>query len=392
MSVSARIFRSQLFVCIVLACTFLLSSCHGKNKSKHAQKTQIIIAKSETPVQRLYFTGTLSPIKTFAVVSPVAGNIASLDFTYGERIIAGQKLLVIDSKQLSDNYRKAVQDFLQKKQAYVTGKGTFAGTQALFNAGVIAKNEFITGQTQFDNQVLDYLQAKYALEKVLRTANIDSKKIEALSLADTDKVNAILETHFRHIEITAPNAGVALFPTGKKSDDSSSSGKLTVGDSIKDGQLLLSIGDLSGLAATFDVSEVDIDRIHQNMDVIVSGNAFPGAHLKGYISAVSVQANLNSGESGLSMFSVKIDIPSVDKKIMEKIRVGMTAKFEVDIQSSPRIMLPVNAVFEKNGQSMVTIMDAQGKQKTVPVITGDTTPTQVVIISGVKAGDKVVIP
>ena len=154
----------------------------------------------------------------------------------------------------------------------------------------------------------------------------------------------------------------------------------------------MSIGDLSGLAATFDVSEVDIDRIHQNMDVIVSGNAFPGAHLKGYISAVSVQANLNSGESGLSMFSVKIDIPSVDKKIMEKIRVGMTAKFEVDIQSSPRIMLPVNAVSEKNGQSMVTIMDAQGKQKEVPVITGNTTPTQVVIIRGVNAGDKVVVP
>ena len=55
-------------------------------------------------------------------------------------------------------------------------------------------------------------------------------------------------------------------------------------------------------------------------------------------------------------------------------------------------MLPVNAVTEKNGVSVVTILDAQGKTKTVPVVTGDTTPIDVVIISGIKVGDKVVIP
>ena len=173
---------------------------------------------------------------------------------------------------------------------------------------------------------------------------------------------------------------------------SQASGKLETGYPVKAEQLLLSIGDLSGLSATFDVSEVDIDRIHKNMDVIVSGDAFPGQKLKGFIYAVSVQANLNSGESGLSMFTVKIKMPTIDQKIMDKIRVGMTAKFEVDIKSSPRIMLPVNAVSEKNGQSEVTTVDSKGKQKSVSVVTGETTPTQVVIISGIKSGDKVVVP
>lgn len=385
--------NSYIKIIILSVGVCLLTACHDNNKSHEAQKTQVIVAKLETPIQQLYFTGTLLPITTTAVVSPVAGNISALHFTYGERIQAGQKLLVIDSKQLADNYRKVVKDFLQKKQAFIAGKGSFVGTQALYKAGVISKNEFVTAHTQFENQSLDYLQSQYALEKVLRTADVDSKKIEALSLAETKEVNATLERHFRNIQITAPDSGVALFPVARKSDGSSksSSGKLMIGDSVKEGELLLSVGDLTGLSATFDVSEIDIDRIHDKMPVIVTGNAFPGTQLKGFVTSVSAQANQGSGSSGLSMFTVSIKMPAVDKKIMDKIRVGMTAKFEVDIESPSRIMLPINAVSEKNGESIVTVVD-HGKNKVVPVVTGDTTPTQVVIISGIKAGDQVLVP
>lgn len=379
---------------LILVCVLMLPGCHSKNKSKQPQqKEQIVVAASKASVQRLYFAGTLAPIQMVPVVSPVAGNISELHFTYGQHIAENQKLLVIQSKPLSEDYRKAVTDFLQKKQSYASGKLSFEGTQALYTAGVVSRDEFTTEKTQYENKSLDYLQSQYALERVLRTANIDPKTIEALSLAQTKEVNEILQRHFRHIEINAPAAGVALFPTGRSSDDSSSSGKITVGASIKEGQLLLSIGDLSGLSASFDVSEEDIDRIHENMPVLVTGSAFPGAELKGFISTVSAQATPSGGGGGgLSMYSVSIKIPTVDPDVMKKIRVGMDAKFEVDITSPAHVMLPVNAVVENNGMTTVTVLDSQGKQKTVPVVTGNTTPTEVVIISGVNPGDKVVIP
>lgn len=385
---------------LVIACALMFPGCHSKEKSKHPkQKEQIVVAQSKASVQRLYFTGTLAPITTVAVVSPVAGNISELYFTYGEHIKEKEKLLVIESKPLSDDYRKAVTDFLQKKQAFATGKTSFEGTQALYTAGVVARNEFTTQKTQYENASLDFLQAQYALERVLRTANIDPKQIEALSLAQTKEVNEILQRHFKHIEITAPGDGVALFPIGGSSGDSSgdssssSSGKIIVGAEVKEGQLLLSIGDLSGLSANFDVSEENIDRIHENMPVIITGSAFAGAELKGFISAVSAQASPSSGGGGgLSMYSVSIKIPTVDPIVMKKIRVGMNAKFEVDIKSPPHVMLPVNAVIENNGMTTATILDSQGKQKTVPVVTGNTTPTEVVIVSGVNPGDKVVVP
>ena len=384
---------------ITLFVTFAIfvAGCHGSDKKKLAEKEQIVVAKMQTPVQRLYFTGSLSPIATMPVVSPVDGNIVSRNFEYGERVEQGRELFVIDSKTLAENYRKAVNDFIQKKQSYESGKTTFQGTQALFKAGVVAKNDYDNAKTGYENKELDFLQSKYSLEKILKTANVDvnkvsSQKIESLTLADTTKVNALLERHFRNIEIFAPGSGVALFPKKLMSGAAEISGKLETGTSIKEGQLLLSIGDLSGLSAEFNVSEVDIDRIKDKMPVLVTGSAFPGAELKGYVSAVSVQATQGGGGGGLSMYSVSTKIPKVDPEVMKKIRVGMTAKFEIDIKGEPRIMLPVDAVFEDNGRSVVTILDAKNKSHIVPVMTGITTPTDVVIVSGVKPGDKILIP
>lgn len=376
-------------------CVILLVSCHGDHK-KTKEKTNIIVAREQTPIQRLYFTGSLSPIQTIPVISPVAGNIVKREFEYGERVDKGKVLFVIDSKSLADDYHKDVSDFIQKKQAYETGATSFQGTQVLFKAGVIAKEDYTNDKTSYENKKLDYLEAKYKLEKVLKTANInaqkvDVNKVESLSLADTNRVNELLQKHFRNIEIKAPGSGVALFPKKLMTGASQVSGKLETGYPVKAEQLLLSIGDLSGLSATFNVSEVDIDRIKDNMPVIVTGSAFPGDKLDGYICAVSVQANQDANNGGLSMYSVSIEIPTVKPEVMKKIRVGMTAKFEVDIKGEPRIMIPVDAVFQQNGKSVVTVLDAKNKPHIVPVETGITTPTDVVIISGIKAGDKILV-
>lgn len=387
--------HTKKYLPLLLLCAVFLSGCHSDHK-KVKEKTTIIVAREQTPIQRLYFTGSLSPIQTIPVISPVAGNIVKRDFEYGERVEKDKVLFKIDSKTLADDYHKDVSDFIQKKQAFETGEDSFKGTQVLYKAGVIAKEDYTNDKTTYENKKLDYLEAKYKLEKVLKTANIneqkvDVNKVESLTLADTNRVNELLQQHFRNIEIKAPGSGVALFPKKTMSEAAGSTGKLETGDPVKAQQLLLSIGDLSGLSAAFDVSEVDIDRIKENMSVIVTGSAFPGDTLHGNICAVSVQANQGTNNGGLSMYTVNIEIPHVDPAVMKKIRVGMTAKFEVDIKGEPRIMIPVGAVSLQNGKSVVTVMNAKNKPQVVPVQTGITTPTDVVIIGGIKAGDKILI-
>lgn len=379
----------RIFIFIFLLLSFTgVATC--KEKSKSISKQTIIIAKMATPVQKLYFSGTLEPLKTLPIVSPVAGNIVFMHFAYGQRIQEKQLLFVLSSSELADNYRKAIMDYLQKKQAYMQNKQRFTGMQSLYDAGAISKNDYETQKTQLDNTQLDFLQSQFELEHVLQTANVDPEKIEVLSVADTDKVNTLLKRRFSHIEIHSLGAGIALFPM-KKAGSDGAAGKLAAGDTVKKEDLLLSIGDLSGLSATFNVSEVDVYRIHTDMEVKVTGSAFPGILLHGFVSSVSAQANQNGGSGGISLYAVSVKIPSVEPSALKRIRVGMTAKFEIDLSGKPHIVLPLQAIHVKNGVGVVTILDKNGKTKIVPVVTGHTTLTEVEIISGLQVGDRVVV-
>lgn len=126
----------------------------------------------------------------------------------------------------------------------------------------------------------------------------------------------------------------------------------------------------------------------------MTGDAFPGITLSGYVESVAAQANPQSGggEGGLSMFEVMIKIPKVSADQQKIIHVGMSASVEFDIPEPPQIYLPIKAVYEKNGQKLVTVVSPSGEQRAVPVITGKTTLTEVAIVQGVSAGDRVVVP
>ncbi|OGT27005.1 MAG: hypothetical protein A3I77_00865 [Gammaproteobacteria bacterium RIFCSPLOWO2_02_FULL_42_14] len=381
----------KIIILFSMLSIFLVSCDHHDKKNRASEK--VVVAKLQKPSEVLYYSGVLQPINTFPVISPVDGNIVSMNFSYGEPVNQGRQLLVIDSKILSENYRKSVSDYLQKKQSYLTQVSSFKGEKKLYDAGVVSRNEYLMQKTTFNDAALNYFQSQYALKKILHTAGVDFESIESLSLSDTATVEKILEKHFHHLLIYAPHSGIVLFPP--KSDNNSQqqqsiSGKLVPGSEIKEGDLLLSIGDLSGLRATFDVSEMDIVRIHTGMNVVVTSSAFPAVILNGVVTDVSAQAKEDDTHSGISEFTVGISIPQVSKKDMESIRVGMTAKFKIALQHSAHILLPIQAVSENNGKTWVTVVQSHQLKK-VEVKTGYTTPTQIEILSGIKPGDKIQI-
>jgi multidrug efflux pump subunit AcrA (membrane-fusion protein) len=190
--------------------------------------------------------------------------------------------------------------------------------------------------------------------------------------------------------------GVALIPTpsGKSDTEEAKSNTLAVGQEVKALGSLLSIGDLSGYQIQFQVSELNVTQIQAGLPAFITGDAFPGITLKGYIKQVAYQANpaQGGGDSGVSMFNIIVNVPNVPEKDSAHIRIGMTAKVEVQLKNPPKIVIPINAVFTQNNQLMVTIVDPKtGQERNVPVQTGITTVDKVEIIKGVQAGDKVVV-
>ena len=366
-----------------------LSGCHGKTQPANKAQ-QIVTVKKQANITHLYYDSTIEPLKTVSVITQVAGTVRSLNFKYGQMVHKGQLLMVLSSQKLATDYRNAVNSYLEKKNAYETSYQSFQGDQALHKAGVISKESFDQEQNTYETSILSFYQAKEALEKVLKLAHIDASTIEGLHLNDTKQVNKILQRNFNDLKVYATGTGVALFPPANTSG--SSNKELEVGSMVKQGQLLLSIGDMSGLSTTVKVSEININRVKAGQKAVLTGVAFPGVNLNGYVSAVASQAqNSQSGFSSLGMFQVAVVVPKITAAQRKKIHVGMSAKVDIEIKNSPRIMLPIGAVFEQKGKSMVKLKQGD-KTVAVPVLTGETTETSVTILQGLKSGDQVVIP
>lgn len=393
--------RLVFVLVLTAAIAFILVSCKAKENNDDKKQAKVVVAKIQTPITRLYFTGSLTPIATIPVMSPVDGRLQEIQFDYGAAVKKDQVLVVLSSKTLADNFRKAVADFLQKKDSYDIAVSTQQGNEALYKAGIISKEAFVSGKNQYENTTLSYFQSRFALEKILEKAKLEYKPIEELKLEDIKQIVELLRRRFNNIPVESPASGVVLFPVGDQGngggggngDSDQSSGRLQVGMQIKEGQTMLNIGDLSGLAAKIEVSEININRIKRGMKAIVSGDAFPGVTLNGYVAQVASQANpAESGGSSLSMFNVLIKVPKLTAEQSKTIHVGMTAKIEIDIKESPIVMLPLQAIITKNGNHFVKVLDKSGQPQQVPVTIGSSTPEgNVGIVTGVKSGDKVLM-
>ncbi len=381
--------------------SLVLLGCSSKKESAKVKET-IVVATKQVPIKHLYFSGVIQPIKTVSVLSPVDGTIEKLNFVYGQNVKKGQLLAVVNSLKLMDTFREAVSSFLSKKTEYLTQAQNFQGAQVLYRAGVISEQDYVGEKNTYENSVLDFFQEEYQLKKVLTTVGIEPGAIEKLNISDTGKIQKLFAKQFNRLNIIAPSTGVALFPlpaqgqgdgSGDSGSGSGSSNAISVGSQLHEAQLILSIGDLEGFSIDMNVNEVNIDSIKQGMKATVTGDAFAQVTLSGFVSYVASQAQPAQGgdSSGGSVFKVNVSVPKVDGKDLRSVHVGMTAKIDLPIKGAPQIMLPIDAVFKKDDVNYVTIVDEKGRHKDVPVITGDTTLTDVVILSGVVAGQKVVV-
>lgn len=391
-------FKRILSVGLLLSLALVVSSCGDKSKQQAAQtKTSVVVAKKKSPVLKLYFSGTLQPLKTIPVVSPVNGQITQMKFTYGSLVKQGDVLATISSTQLADNYRKAISDYLTKKDQYERSIQDYQNNLMLYRAGVLAKNSYSQSKATFEANVLSFYQSRYDLEKILTKTGLKTSEVEKLSISDTQQVDKILQRKFSDIKVIAPGTGVALFPTadtmGGGGDKGSGPSQLTVGTDLKANGLMLTLGDMSGLTVKVQVSEININKIKTGMPVTITGDAFPATTLKGQVFSVSSQAQQSQDSSGLSKFDVVVKVPKITPEQAKILHVGMSARVEVAIKQSPRILLPISAItFNQAGQPTVTLQTNTGQKKVVVVQTGRTTATDIAIRSGVKVGDKVIVP
>lgn len=386
--------KCMLKIILLSIAVTLCAGCGSKNTQQQAQ-TITVALKSNSTI--LYFNSTVKPLKSYPVNSKIDGIIKKMYFDYGSAVAVDQLLFVLRSPQLEDEYEAALTDYLKAKRDSSNDQLQMQGTEELNKLGMISAQEYRSSKATSYNIKLTLAQAKRKLQAVLVKFNAPPNAMQLLdSSDDLDKVNKLLAKQIGTIKIFAPATGVALTggsgTGGGTAGGGGGSGELAVNSEVKAAQTLVIIGNKNGLLFDVKASEIAVNTISVGQAAIITGDGFPGITLHGKVFFVERQPSSSNDGGGMPSFLVHIVVPTITDEQREKIRIGMSTRIKLPLAKKPVIKIPLTAVFTKQGQSMVQMVNPKtGAITNVPVMTGPTTLDSVEIQQGLKPGDKVLI-
>ncbi|MBA2710620.1 MAG: efflux RND transporter periplasmic adaptor subunit [Tatlockia sp.] len=359
----------------------LLKGCGSQVKTKNLQKTYEI--KSEAVHKKLFFTGTIQPLHESTMAAPMNAVVETMRFHYGQQVKKDEVVFVLNSSELQKLYNETLTEYLKAKDNYAIAQAKFTGTEDLWNSGLLSKNNFLSEKSSLATARVALMQAKSKLNEMM--ANMDGKAqtLTTLNIAEFDKVRKALAGNHNTIQLKAPGDGVLLYPP--KSSDKSS--KINVGSALKSGQVLALVGDLTGISVEIDIPEVDIDKIHTGMHAKVTGIALGKQILEGMVVAVNGQASNTGG--ALPSFNAVVEVKALNELQRSWVKVGMSASIEIAVDSNEQLLIPIAALKQEKGKTLVRLKDKNGALKSRVVTTGGAQADKVIIASGLRAGDVV---
>lgn len=374
------------FLIFFLGNCLLLCACHSNSKDN-----AVMTVSLQEPDAPLNYSGQIEPLAIINVMSPTEGTITKQNFYFGDSVKKDALLLNLSSTKYTTDYQNALISYLKAKDEYNTAKQKFNGTEDLWKNGLIARNDYDAQKAALANSYAMMLQQQAAFRKYLPPGtNID----ESLTLENQEALRKILNSSDSSLSIYAPASGIVMTPLKADSSDNNSQSNtdsLAVGTLVKEDQAVLAIADLSGLKIHVNVNQMDVNKLQNGLPVTVASDAF-SEQLNGLIDSVSIQAkSINNQSNAQPTFPVTIVIPQINLATMKDIRIGMTAKVQIHLSKTPVILIPLSAVHHTANVDQVIRIDAHGHKVITPVKINKTVMNNVIVDSGLKAGDQILV-
>jgi multidrug efflux pump subunit AcrA (membrane-fusion protein) len=191
--------------------------------------------------------------------------------------------------------------------------------------------------------------------------------------------------------VTAPIDGIVMRYSQQQQQGSSDESRLArVGDYVtglvesNNPTYLMRLADLTRLIVRMKISEMDVLKLHEGMDVDVTVDALPGEKFPARVALVSPQAEKD--QNGIKNFKVEIALARIDRRM----KPGMTARVDGLLDARRKVLkLPLSAVFEEDGKNYAYEQAPDGrKPRRVELKLDLRNETDAEVLSGVKEGDK----
>jgi multidrug efflux pump subunit AcrA (membrane-fusion protein) len=161
---------------------------------------------------------------------------------------------------------------------------------------------------------------------------------------------------------------------------SSSASKSSTSSSSSSSSAFAILSDLSSMQLVVPLSESEIGNVKAGQPATVTVEALNGAKLAAHVSEVALLSTSSSG-------AVSYDVTFQLDQLESGLKVGMSATAEVVVKQAEGVNVPTSAITADS----VTVQH-DGKQERQRVTTGLAGNTSTIVLSGLKAGETVVLP
>jgi len=161
--------------------------------------------------------------------------------------------------------------------------------------------------------------------------------------------------------------------------------RAVVGGSVSPSAAVVTMVDPSDVVLKVTVDENDIGVVQAGQKASITLDAVDGLSLVGTVSAVG---KVGETKSGIVVFNVDIGIDDPEPSV----RPGMSAEAEITVERVDNaVIVPISALEGRMGRYAVQVRSADGSIEPRSVEVGMKTSTAAEIISGLSAGEVVVV-
>lgn len=155
------------------------------------------------------------------------------------------------------------------------------------------------------------------------------------------------------------------------------------GETVRVGEWIGDIYNTGEMMVWAQVDDIDIVNVKQDAPVKVTVDAVPGETFQGKVTHVSP---MGEKINNVTRFSINIEV-----KGGPQLRPGMQANCFIDGGSAENVLLiPVEAIFEEDGKTMVEVLDEDGNVRMVQVRLGLMNDRYAEVIDGLEEGQLVI--
>ena len=237
-------------------------------------------------------------------------------------------------------------------------------------------------------QKLKELQQKDGSTKDSTQADIDAKIYKReKSLFDV----RLAERQLASLTLRAPADGMVTIMPNQRARNWTQGGTtpdFKEGDRAWSGAVIAQLPDMDTVRVSARVDESDRGRLKPNQTATIRIDAIADKEFPAQIAEISPLAKLDySSWPFTKNFDIALQILDTDSRI----RPGLSASARIAVEKIPNsILVPMEAVFEKNGRSVVYVLNgSRFDERAVQVARRGR--TRVLIAGGVQPGEKVAL-